>query len=248
MNPVRSSRASGPRGTRDFVTSATSNGMKERTRAILETAVRDFIEEGRPITSEYLYERYDFGIKPAMIRWELQELADGGYFNQLRPSGGRFPTRKAYAAYVASIESQDGRAKSPRRVRASSPEKLPKEIADELGVMGAGYDPRRGVFRECGLTNLIEDLDLEGHEELLAVVRDIERLEERFVERLNVWEGDEGPWPKVFVGETPLTKTKLLSVLVGRTGSARDPFFILAVGPLRMDYEKSLALFRSLEE
>lgn len=222
--------------------------MKERTRAILETAVRDFINEGRPITSEYLYDRYDFGIKPAMIRWELQELADAGYFHQLRPSGGRFPTRKAYAAYVASIEVQDTKAQSPRKVRVNSPEKLPKEIADELGIMGAGYDPRRGIFRECGLTNLIEDLELEAQSDLLDVVRDIERLEERFIARLGSWESDEGPWPKIFVGETPLTKTKLLSVLVGRTGSARSPFFVLAVGPLRMDYEKSLALFRALEE
>ena len=231
--------------------------MKERTRAILETAVRDFIEEGRPITSEYLYDRYDFGIKPAMIRWELQELADAGYFHQLRPSGGRFPTRKAYAAYVTSIEphadthpgiAHPRRSGRREKVRTSSPETLPKEIADELGVMGAGYDPRRGIFRESGLTNLIQDFELEAHEELLEVVRDIERLEERFISQLSTWEGDEEPWPKIFVGETPLTKTKLLSVLVGRTHGRRDPFFILAVGPLRMDYEKSLALFRALEE
>lgn len=221
--------------------------MKERTRTILETAVRDFIDEGRPITSEYLYDRYDFGIKPAMIRWELQELADAGYFHQLRPSGGRFPTRKAYATYVTSIEHQDARVKTPRKARNASPEELPKEIADELGVMGAGYDPRRGTFRECGLVNLIEDMELEAHEELLNVVRDVERLEERLIARLGAWEGDD-EWPKVFVGETPLTRTKLLSVLVGRVGEDRNPFFVLAVGPLRMDYKKSLALFRTFNE
>lgn len=225
--------------------------FKERTRTILETAVRDFIDEGRPITSEYLYDRYDFGIKPAMIRWELQELADAGYFRQLRPSGGRFPTRKAYAAYVGSIEKQDGRAKTPRKTRGEGPTRqlteLPKEIADELGVMAAGYDPRRGIFRECGLANLFEELGPEIRENLLGVVRDIERLEERLAARLDAWERDE-EWPKVFVGETPLTSTKLLSVLVGRIGGARDPFFVLAVGPLRMDYEKSLALFRSFED
>jgi transcriptional regulator of heat shock response len=226
--------------------------MKERTRTILETAVRDFIRDGRPLTSDYLYERYDFGIKPAMIRWELQALADEGYFYQLRPSGGRFPTRKAYAAYVESIEKDEKREKPLRKVRATSPlrqmAELPQEIADALNVMGAGYDPRRRVFRECGLTNLIEELETEAREELLSVVRDVERLEERLVSHLGAWEDDEGPWPKIFVGETPLTKTKLLSVLVGRAGSARDPFFVLAVGPLRMDYEKSLALFRTFDE
>lgn len=221
--------------------------LRERTRAILETAVRDFIEEGRPITSEYLYERYDFGIKPAMIRWELQTLADDGYFEQLRPSGGRFPTRKAYAAYVESIEKNEKRVKPPRGRYKNDPETIPKEIAEELNVMGAGYDPRRRVFHECGLTNLIEELGTEAREELLGVVRDVERLEERLVSHLGAWEDDD-VWPKVFVGETPLTKTKLLSILVGKMGSARDPFFVLAVGPLRMDYEKSLALFRTFDE
>lgn len=230
--------------------------MKERTRTILETAVRDFIREGRPITSDYLYGRYDFGIKPAMIRWELQELADEGFFYQTRVSGGRFPTRKAYAAYVESIEKNERREKplleSSRRARGravdvTDHEMLPQEVADELNVMGAGYDLRRRVFRECGLTNLIEELGTEARDELLGVVRDVERLEERLVSHLGVWEDDE-VWPKVFVGETPLTKTKLLSVLVGKMGSARDPFFVLAVGPLRMDYEKSLALFRTFDE
>ncbi|MFH0806774.1 MAG: hypothetical protein V1885_03565 [Candidatus Brennerbacteria bacterium] len=234
--------------------------MKERTRTILETAVRDFIHEGRPLTSDYLYERYDFGIKPAMIRWELQKLADEGFLYQLRPSGGRFPTRKAYAAYVESIESRADAysgIEHPRRlrrrdkVRAITPPRtmaeFPKEIAEELNVMGAGYDPRRRVFHECGLTNLIEELETDVREELLGVVRDVERLEERLVSHLGAWEDDD-VWPKIFVGETPLTKTKLLSVLVGRMGSSRDPFFVLAVGPLRMDYEKSLALFRTFDE
>lgn len=221
--------------------------MKDRTRTILETAVRDYIREGRPITSEYLYERYDFGIKPAMIRWELQELADTGYLYQARPSGGRFPTRKAYAAYVESIERREVRARLPRRARARAPEELPREIAEELGVLGAGYDPRRGIFRERGLTHLIEDLEREAPGELLAAVRDIERLEERVVSRLAQWERDD-EWPKVYVGETPLTSTKLLSIMVGRIRRDRDPFFILAVGPLRMDYEKSLALFRGFDE
>lgn len=228
------------------VDATASRGMKERTRAILETAVRDFIDEGRPITSEYLYERYDFGIKPAMIRWELQALADGGYLYQTRLSGGRFPTRKAYAAYVASIEGLDAKAGAPRKVRVNSPEELPGEIASELGVMGAGYDPRRGIFRERGLANLIEELELQAHEDLMGAVKDIELLEERLISKLDLLSRDD-EWPKVYVGETPLTKTKLLSIMVGRVGGDRDPFFVLAVGPLRMDYEKSLALFRALE-
>jgi len=42
--------------------------MRDRTRTILEAGIMEFIRTGLPITSERLFEEYDFGIKPAMIR------------------------------------------------------------------------------------------------------------------------------------------------------------------------------------
>ena len=59
--------------------------MTERAQAILEAAVRDFVKTGQPVTSERLYETNDFGIKPAMIRWELSDLADADYFSKSIP-------------------------------------------------------------------------------------------------------------------------------------------------------------------
>ena len=77
--------------------------LKERTLDILEASVRDFIETGNPVTSERLYRKYDFGIKPAMIRWELHDLAKQNYLCQNHPSGGRIPSDKAYKFFVEEI-------------------------------------------------------------------------------------------------------------------------------------------------
>ncbi|MEK7465340.1 MAG: hypothetical protein AAB631_01025 [Patescibacteria group bacterium] len=77
--------------------------MKERTEYILETAVEDFIHTGFPVTSEILYENHVFGIKPAMIRLELSALSDDGFLFQRHPSGGRFPTNKAYQFFVERL-------------------------------------------------------------------------------------------------------------------------------------------------
>ena len=52
--------------------------MRDRTRTILEAGIMEFIRTGLPITSERLFEEYDFGIKPAMIRCELNALDDDG--------------------------------------------------------------------------------------------------------------------------------------------------------------------------
>ena len=48
--------------------------IERRLAQILEGAVREFIHTGELVSSERLYERYDFGIRPARIRSELQEL------------------------------------------------------------------------------------------------------------------------------------------------------------------------------
>ena len=77
--------------------------MRDRTQSILEASVREFIKTGKPITSEILYDVYDFGIKPAMIRLELGDLSSDGFFYQTHPSGGRYPTDKAYKYFVDSI-------------------------------------------------------------------------------------------------------------------------------------------------
>jgi len=42
-----------------------------RTNQILKAAIEEFIRSGELVSSGKLYRRYNFGIKPAMIRMEL---------------------------------------------------------------------------------------------------------------------------------------------------------------------------------
>ena len=69
--------------------------MEERRKQIFEAAIEDFIETGHPITSGRLYEQYNFGIKPAMIRRELAALDRDKYLIQTHPSWGITPTNQA---------------------------------------------------------------------------------------------------------------------------------------------------------
>ena len=48
--------------------------MTERTEQILEAAIQEFIAAGEPVSSGLLFQKYEFGIKPAMIRLELDAL------------------------------------------------------------------------------------------------------------------------------------------------------------------------------
>jgi len=215
----------------------------------LKSAVEEFIHTGKPVTSEHLFRAFDFGIKPAMIRWELNNLTGDNFFFQEHPSGGRFPTNKAYRCYVEWMqeEAQEARTSFLRLAHTllgRTPRTLVDEVADYLGVFSVGYAPQADYVYESGLDELVGELDLEDRGELLVVMRDISLLPERLMAQRAWW--SEEVWPQVFVGQNPLTKSTHLSVIVGKVAHNGKPLLISAVGPTRMDYEKSLRLFRAL--
>ena len=74
--------------------------MNDRASQILEAVIQEFIDTGEPVSSGSLYNKYDFGIKPAMIRLELDALEDGGYLEQPYHSAGRIPTDTGYEFYA----------------------------------------------------------------------------------------------------------------------------------------------------
>jgi heat-inducible transcriptional repressor len=74
--------------------------LDERKQKILGAVVRDYVESMRPIGSEELVQRHDWGVKSATIRHELAELAELGYLRQPHTSAGRIPSDRGYRFYV----------------------------------------------------------------------------------------------------------------------------------------------------
>ena len=72
----------------------------ERTKSILEAVIKEFAKTGSPVSSSRLYENYDFGIRPARIRSELNSLVKLGYLDRPHTSAGRVPTNKGYVFFV----------------------------------------------------------------------------------------------------------------------------------------------------
>ena len=74
--------------------------ITERQEKILDCLTRQYIATAKPIGSEFLVEKNNFGICPATIRNEMQKLAEDGYLCQPHTSAGRIPTSKAYRFFV----------------------------------------------------------------------------------------------------------------------------------------------------
>jgi transcriptional regulator of heat shock response len=228
--------------------------MNSRTKLILKKSIEDFINTGRPITSNYLFEKYDFGIRPAMIRRELNNLDNNGFLFQVHSSGGRVPTNKGYRFFVKDIQSRDLEFDiSERKTRqiierlvAKKMEVFAEILADYLNTLNAVYQLKQNEFYASGLEDLFSSVEIETKSELGQIIRDFEMLPKRLSEIVDKIEIQEKP--QVYIGRNPITRSSYLSVVSERFVYGDDEFILLTVSPRRMDYRKLLCLYRLIEE
>ncbi len=78
----------------------TGPALSDRTRRILATLVRSYIETGEPVASAALAHRAGLNLSSATVRNVLAQLEEMGYVWQPHTSAGRVPTDTGYRAYV----------------------------------------------------------------------------------------------------------------------------------------------------
>lgn len=214
--------------------------VSDRGLEILKAAVEEFVRRGEPVSSRLLYERYDFGIKPAMIRLELERLEDEGFLEQWYRSAGRVPSDRGLEFFAEEAVQNSLGAEAPREARQVLRlmarglwgEAL-RGFSDGFGVASAVADRENGVLKE-GLEALLESFPEATPDGLRGVVRDFVHLDERIPEARRGLKRESAP--QVFVGrKSPVTKSEELSVVIGRCGA--DAVFF-AIGPRRMDYRR----------
>jgi transcriptional regulator of heat shock response len=223
--------------------------MNDRTSQILEAAIQEFIDTGEPVSSGWLYNKYDFGIKPAMIRLELDALEDVGYLEQPYHSAGRVPTDRGYEFYVAralAAQAERSRAASFRNLlERQAFGDLMSQLSAELGLLSVAMSGVANEVYKTGLEALFENLNLENRDEIRSVIRDFESIDDRLPRAAHEI-GDAGD-PQVFIGKkSPVTDSENLSVVCGTYHIGGATISIFAIGPKRMDYKKTIRIFRSL--
>jgi transcriptional regulator of heat shock response len=230
--------------------------MTDRTAQILEAAIQEFINTGDPVSSGLLYDRYDFGIKPAMIRLELDELENTGYLEQPHHSAGRMPTNAGYEFFakrmlgIASVPSASG----DRTVTAKQNDlhlllqeqawpDLLNELSAQLGLLSVAADRARESVYKAGLQHLIDHLDWQDQSGIRSVIHDFEEVDERAPRAAEKM----GIGPQIFIGKkSPLTTSDNLSVVGGNYQIGDATISIFAIGPKRMDYKKVIRIFKNL--
>ena len=77
--------------------------LPERSRVLLTTLVREYIDTGEPVASQLVARRCGLGVSSATIRNVLVQLEEAGYVHQPHASAGRVPTDRAYRMFVDGL-------------------------------------------------------------------------------------------------------------------------------------------------
>lgn len=74
--------------------------ISARQGKILNSLVREYINDAEPVSSQLLKDKFNFDCSGATIRNDLQELTEMGYVMQPHTSAGRVPTEKGYKLFI----------------------------------------------------------------------------------------------------------------------------------------------------
>lgn len=126
----------------------TTADLKARCHKVLEAIVLAHAEMGVPVGSEFLGQRYPFGVSPATIRNVMAELEGQGLITHPHTSAGRVPTDRGYRYYVDLLmqrgrlmPEEEQRIEGLRETETEEPEgvlaeasRLLASLTEEAGV------------------------------------------------------------------------------------------------------------------
>ena len=230
--------------------------MNLRSKSVLEAAIKEYIRSGEPVGSKELAKKYDFGVKAASVRNELGQLTKDGFLAQLHTSGGRVPTDRGYQIFVAStlenvveskkiLENRYGALVGD--LRTGKLREFVDAFSGEMKLLGVGKKEKENQAYKSGLKDLVEHLDIGTKKEMSEIVSDFELLDRRINEvREKIFKTLR--LPQVFIGKSPLTKSKNLSVVMDSFNIKDGKVLVAVIGPKRMDYDKTLKAFKNLKD
>jgi len=84
--------------------------LRDKDRVVLQTVVEDYLKNGQPVSSGFIYQKRVLGDSPATIRNIMVKLGEMGFLVQPHASAGRVPTDRGLRFYVNSLLAEEPRA------------------------------------------------------------------------------------------------------------------------------------------
>jgi heat-inducible transcriptional repressor len=223
--------------------------ITERQNLILNRIIEEYIDSAQPVSSQLLEKKYDFGIKPAMIRIEMQKLTEIGFLYQPHTSAGRVPTDKGYRFFVDNllekeIEEFDIDDWFEKEIKDTVRfiQTLTKNLALASRALVLGYLKEEKIFWKEGWEEILKEPEFREEDYIINFAKLLENFEKN-IEDLKLNSGI-----KIYIGrENPFKKAKDFSIISSKCYLPDEEEAILSLlGPKRMDYDKNISLINSL--
>jgi len=227
----------------------------ERQAEILKTIVQGYINSAQPVSSQLLEKKYDFGISPATIRIEMQKLTERGFLCQPHTSAGRIPTDKGYRFFVNDLiekgffeKDYDFKIESWIDEEIVDTVKfiqsLTKNLALASSALALSYLPEERILWKEGWEEILREPEVEEKNFISNFTKLLENFEKN-IEDLKINSG-----VKIYIGrENPFPKARDFSIICSRCYFPTEKEAVISLlGPKRMNYDKNIALIKSLAE
>src|SRR5258708_3229196 len=77
--------------------------LENRKRKLLQAVIYQYVRTAKPVGSQVIVDKYNFGLSSATVRNLLSDLEKEGFLIQPHTSAGRVPTDKGYRFYVDTL-------------------------------------------------------------------------------------------------------------------------------------------------
>ncbi|MBU0722144.1 hypothetical protein KKA93_01650 [Patescibacteria group bacterium] len=219
--------------------------MDKRKELILKTIIKEYIKIALPVGSGSLVDKYHLNISSATIRNEMAELEEAGYIAQPHTSSGRVPTEKAYNFYLENLSEKklnENEARIFEKVLAEKNEINFKQAAKALAkvsnnaIFWAFY--KHNLYY-TGISNLLHQPEFHETNSIYDISEVIDRIDEVIDGIFN----DLKYGPQILLGsKNPFSAH--CSAVIAKYRLNENIGLVGILGPMRMDYEKNLALIK----
>jgi len=217
--------------------------MDKRKELILSTIIKEHIKSGAPVGSSILVEKYKLDISPATVRNEMMALEEEGYIIQPHTSAGRIPTEKAYNLYLSNLKTKkftQSEVKGLNEILHNKEERDMKEAAKLIASISGNavfWAFHRHNLYYTGVANLFQQPEFAQINLIYDISTIIDKIDE-IVDSI---------FPKIEIGRHVVVGSQnpfgnLFSTVLVKYKYKENTGLVGIVGPMRMDYEKNIAI------
>ena len=230
---------------------------KKRQDEIFDLLIQAYVNDGKPVSSEYLREKYSLPFSSATLRNIMSELEDLGYLSHLHTSSGRVPTQEGFRYYVDFLMRQDARQEEDFSTFMDTEvigrlddllQEASKLISNLTHYAGLGIiHEKRDKIYFWGTHFMLNEPEFED----IAILRNIFTAFEERISSLgefldaNITEGT-----RIFIGEEMgLEEMNNCSLVFSYLESnLNKKAFLGVLGPVRMNYSFAISRLSALKD